>query len=150
MFNLFKKQKKKQVTYQEIDATLQDVRDAIYQWEEKQPKGVYRSLLVRDDNSIDYTLLLPFLRGIPTKKYYMSKATYETFEEQDKDIAVYLDIVQEAVDRYVSIENQIPVIEFDPNNRLNYFLLVSKGYLKEKPPIQFYLTDEENMITHRK
>lgn len=149
MFNWFKKEKKKKKVYREIDASIDDIRKAIQEWEDKQPKGIYRSILVNEDNSIDPKLLLPYLKGIPKKNFYMSKATYETFEEDQKEIAVYLDMVQEAVDKYISIENDLPVVDFDPNKKLNYFLLVSKGYLKEQPPVQFYLSDEENMITHR-
>ncbi|MGO4887279.1 DUF3939 domain-containing protein [Anaerobacillus sp. MEB173] len=150
MFDWFNKKKKEEVQYQEIDATIHDIRSTITQWEENAPKGVYRSVLVKEDNSIDTTLLLPYLKGIPKKKFFMSKATYETFEEEEKEIPKYLDIVQQAVDKYIYIENKLPVIDFDPNNRLNYFLLMNKGYLKEKPPLDLYLTNEENMITHRR
>jgi hypothetical protein len=145
-----KKEKQAEKAYKVIEITVTDMRDAIRKWEDDQSKGVYRTILVKDDHSIDVSLLKPYLGGIPSGEFYMSKKTYEIFNEPEKDLAVYLDIVQEAVDKYIQTEKKLPVIDFDRTYRLNYFLLESKGYLKEKPPFTFYLVpEEENLISHK-
>lgn len=151
MFKWLKNKKGKgKQQYEEVDISLEQLRQAIRAWEDAQPKGVYRSILVEEDNRINTDLLLPYLSGKPKQTYYMSKSTYETFEEKEKEIAQLLDRVQAAVDKYIRIEEGLPIIDFDADKRVNYFLLESKGYLKETPPITLYLTDDENMITHRK
>lgn len=145
-FNKKEKQEKKE--YPTLKVTAEDMRNAIRKWEDDQPSGVYRTILVKDDHAIDATLLLPYLGGIPTETFYMSKKTYEIFNETEKDFAVQLDIVQDAVDKFIQVEKKLPVIDFDSTYRLNYFLLESKGYLKEKPPYTFYLIpEEENLIS---
>jgi hypothetical protein len=144
-----KKETQSKTVYKSINTTIVEIRDAIRKWEDDQPQGVYRTILVKEDHSIDVTQLIPYLGGIPSEQFYMSKKTYEIFSEAEKELAVYLDIVQEAVDKYIQTEKKLPVIDFDKTNRLNYFLLESKGYIKEKPPYTFYLIPEdENMISH--
>lgn len=133
-----------------INVTIDQVRAAIRRFAEQLPKGVYRSILVKDNNEIDFTLLTKILGGLPSQKFYMSKETYDLFPENEKLIAVEMDLVQKAVDQYVKEQKKFPVLPFDPERRINYYQLLQEHYLRIKPAIQFYLTDLDGMITHIK
>jgi hypothetical protein len=136
--------------YPIIDVTIEDVRKAIRKFSESLPQGVYRTILVQDDNSIDFKQLAHFLSGIPSKKFYMSKETYELFEEQDKLIPYEMDLVQKAVDHYVNEKKAYPMLKYDPHRRVNYYLLQSEHYLKTHPQTQFYISKLDGMISHFK
>jgi len=136
--------------FPEIEVTIDQVRNAIRKFSEALPKGAYRTILVQDDNSIDFNQLAPILDGIPNKKFYMSKETYDLFEENDKHIPHEMDIVQKAVDQYVQDHKEYPMLKFDPLRRVNYYQLLQDHYLKTAPNIQFYITDLDGLITHIK
>ncbi|WP_462409929.1 AtpZ/AtpI family protein [Neobacillus sp. Marseille-QA0830] len=136
--------------YKVIDVTIDDIRQAVRDFSNHLPKGVYRTILVQDDNSIDFNQLAPFLKGIPSKKYYMSKETYDLFEEEEKQIAAEMDLVQRAVDQYVKEHREYPMLKFDPQHRVNYFQLLQDKYLKNQPQTPFYITDLDGLITHIK
>ena len=136
--------------YSLIDVTIEDVRKAIREFSDNLPKGVYRTILVQEDNSIDFKQLASFLNGIPSKKYYMSKETYDLFEESEKQIPVEMDRVQIAVDQYVKEHKEYPMLNFDPQHRVNYYQLLQEHYLKSPPEIQFYITDLDGLVTHIK
>ncbi|MDP4083989.1 MAG: AtpZ/AtpI family protein [Bacillota bacterium] len=133
-----------------IDITVDDVRRAVRKFSDSLPKGVYRTILVRDDNGIDFTQLAHILKGVPSKPFYMSKETYDLFEESEKLIAQEMDLVQKAVDLYVKEQRDYPMLKFDPQRRVNYYQLISDHYLKSSPQTQFYITDLDGMITHIK
>jgi hypothetical protein len=137
-------------SYPIIDVTIEGVRKAIRAFSDNLPKGVYRTILVQEDNSIDFKQLAPILGGMPSKKYYMSKETYDLFEESEKQIAMEIDIVQKAVDFYVKEHKEFPMLKFDPLHKINYFQLKQEHFLKEEPKTQFYLTDLDGLITHIK
>lgn len=145
----FFKRKKKKKQYPSIDVTIQDVRNAVVTYSDSLAKGVFTTIIVNEDNSIDFDQLAPILGGIPTKNYYMSKETFDIFEEVDKEIPVILDKVQRAVDGYVKKEKHPPVIKFDPDFRVNYHLLMQEGYLDFRPNIPLYI-HKDGMITHIK
>jgi F0F1-type ATP synthase assembly protein I len=136
--------------YPIIDVTIDQVRKAVRQFSDNLPKGVYRSIIVQDDNSIDFKQLAHILGGIPSKKYYMSKETYDLFEENEKKIPAEMDMVQKAVDLYVKERKEYPMLPFDPNRRVNYYQLVQEKYLKFAPETQFYITELDGLITHIK
>lgn len=136
--------------YPIIDIDLEDVRKAVRQFSDHLPKGVYRTILVNDDNSIDFAQLIHILNGVPSKQFYMSKETYDLFEEKDKQIPVEMDIVQRAVDQYVKDKKEYPMLKFDPQRRVNYYTLLQEHYLKAPPDIQFYITDLDGLVTHIK
>lgn len=115
--------------YPLVDITIEQVRSAIREFSDRLPKGVYRTILVQDDNRIDFSQLAPILGGIPTKDYYMSKETYDIFEEPDKKIPVEMDRVQKAVDQYVKERKEYPMLPFDPSRRVNYYQLTQEHYL---------------------
>jgi hypothetical protein len=145
-----KKKSQKPQNYPIIDLTLDQVRNAIRTFTDELPKGVYRTILVKDDNEIDFNQLAHILGGLPSEKFYMSKETYDLFTENEKLIAFEMDMVQKAVDQYVKEYQTFPVLPLDPLKRINYFELMQKHLLKNKPEKQFYLTDLDGMITHIK
>ncbi|MEC1522618.1 DUF3939 domain-containing protein [Neobacillus niacini] len=134
--------------YPVVDVTIDQVRKAIRQFSDNLPKGVYRTIIVQDDNSIDFKQLATILSGIPSKKFYMSKETYDLFEEKDKKIPPEMDMVQKAVDLYVKERKEYPMLQFDPQRRVNYYQLVQEKYLKSTPDTQFYITEMDGLITH--
>lgn len=129
-----------------INCTLERVRHAIRQYHQNMPKGVSLSVLVNEDNTIEYKLLTPYLGGIPRQTFYMSKETYELFDSPE--IPRVLDRVQRAVDRYIKEKKAFPIIEGDPYRKVSYLKLGE--YLEARPDMDTYLTDVENMITHVK
>ncbi|WP_102347418.1 DUF3939 domain-containing protein [Bacillus sp. Marseille-P3661] len=133
-----------------ISTDLNSVKEAIRAFANDAPTGVTTKVLVKHDHTIDFELLVPYLKGLPEKDYYMSKETYEVFEENEKDIPKYLDLVQAAVDAFVNMHQQTPKIPGDPYHKVSYLLLENNGLIHERPPIDFYLTDSENLITHKK
>jgi hypothetical protein len=136
--------------YPIIPVTLQQVKQAVYKFSKTLPKGVHVRILIKEDHSIDFEQLAPLLHGIPNRPFYMSRETYEVFEEADKHIPKYMDAVQEAVDLYIKNEKELPIIPHDPYNKISYYLLEKKGCLATRPPMDFYLTGQENMVSHLK
>lgn len=133
-----------------IDVTLDEVVNAVRQFSEKLPKGVYRTILVNDDHSIDFKQLAHTLKGMPSKTFYMSKETYDIFEEVDKDIPPVIDKVQKAVDQFVKEQKKYPMLPYDPLRRVNYYLLMQERYLEKKPDIELYITDYDGLLSHEK
>lgn len=131
-----------------ISVTLEEVKRAVLRFEEHLPEGINRTILAGPENEINFKLLLPVLGGIPDRKYYMSRESYEIFAEEDRHIPQWLDIVQQAVDRYMETEKSMPVVPDDWNRKISYPLLLNGYYLKERPPLDFYLTKHENLISH--
>lgn len=151
---LFKRKPKKEKKQEALpvldDVTVDDVRKAIRTFSEDLPKGVYRTILVNDDNSIDFSQLAHILGGIPSENFYMSRETYDLFEEEEKEIPAIIDRVQKAVDLYVKEHKKYPVLSFDPLRRVNYYLLVEEHCLDSPPDIELYITDYDGLITHIK
>jgi hypothetical protein len=138
------------ITYPIIDVTKEQVRNAIRTYSDELPKGVYRTIVVNDDYSIDFSKLTHILKGIPSKTFYMSKETYDIFEECEKEIPAIMDLVQKAVDAYKKEHQQYPIIPFDPHKKVNYYLLRNEHYLHFQPEIDFYITEYDGIITHLK
>lgn len=144
------KQEESKKTWPIIEPDLEDIRNAVRTFSENLPKGVYRTILVKDDFSIDFEQLAHILGGIPAKKYYMSRETYDIFEEQEKDVPGVLDKVQKAVDAYVKDNKKYPMLQYDPLRRVNYYELLQEHYLDSKPELETYITDYDGLITHIK
>ncbi|RSD29221.1 DUF3939 domain-containing protein [Mesobacillus subterraneus] len=133
-----------------IEVSAEDVKKAVRAYSEKLPKGVYRTILVKEDNSIDAEQLAPFLKGLPSRKFYMSKETYDIFGEDEKEIAITIDKVQKAVDLYVKEHKEFPMLPYDPLNRVNYYQLLQAHCLDTKPEIELYITNYDGLVTHIK
>lgn len=144
------KNKEKTVEWPVIDVTFDEVVKVVRRFSEQLPKGVYRTILVSEDYSIDFKQLAHLLKGIPSKSFYMSKETYDIFEEKDKNIPPIIDKVQKAVDQYVKEQKKYPMLPYDPLRRVNYYLLIQEHYLDQIPEIELYITDYDGLISHHK
>lgn len=133
-----------------IDVTLYDVQRAVRNFSADLPKGINRTILVQADNGIDFKQLAPYLKGLPSKSFYMSKETYEIVEEKDKHIALVIDRIQRAVYLFYKANGQYPVMPYDSLHRINYYQLLQNHYITEKPNIDLYLTEYNGLITHIK
>ncbi|OLO28224.1 hypothetical protein BTR23_18265 [Alkalihalophilus pseudofirmus] len=142
-----KKRKKEEEELQEIEVTIHEVRQAIKQCASNMPIGVSLRSLVNDDHSINFDLLKKILKGLPKQKFYMSKETFEVFEDAEK--ARTIDKVQYAVDQYISEKNEMPIIPGDPAFRISYFLI--KEYLHhEQLDYPLYIDPNDRLVTHRR
>ncbi|MFD2924318.1 DUF3939 domain-containing protein [Halobacillus naozhouensis] len=145
-----KHQQKQEQSLEVKDLSLDEVRRAIHKYAADKPDEIPLKVLINNDLTLDYALLAPYLHGIPKQNYYMSRETYEIFTEEDKQLAYDIDAVQHAVDQYIQQTQEPPVIEGDPYKKINYFKLEGLGLLPERPERDFYLTNEEFMITYKK
>ncbi|MNB99731.1 hypothetical protein D3C75_470300 [compost metagenome] len=143
------KRTKKQTKSDHVTVTLPQVKQAIRKFEEDMPGPINRTALILEDKRIDMSRLKRYLGGIPERNFYMSRETYEIFEEEDKLVPYYLDLVQAAVDSYISDTGKLPLLEDTWLPEVHYRLLSTESYLKETPPFPLYITDEEMMLTHR-
>lgn len=137
-------------SYPIIDVTTDQVRNAIRRYSDELPKGVYRTIVVKDDYSIDFSKLTHILNGIPSKPFYMSKESYDIFEESEKEIPAIMDQVQKAVDTYKKEHQQYPIIPYDSHKKVNYYLLRNEHYLHFQPDVDFYITEYDGIISHIK
>ncbi|SIS47592.1 DUF3939 domain-containing protein [Salimicrobium flavidum] len=133
-----------------MDLSLQEVRKAINEYAEAKPERVPLSVIINPDLTIDYDLLAPFIKGKPEKTFYMSRETYELFEEGDLQLAQDIDMIQQAVDTYVQQEKELPIIENDPYRRVNYYKLERLGLITHRPDREFYITKEEYMVDYER
>jgi hypothetical protein len=147
---LSNKTEENSINFPIIDVTIEQVRNAVRTFSNNLPKGVFRTILVQDDHSIDFIQLTPHLGGIPSKNFYMSRETYDLFEETEKHIPIEMDMVQKAVDQYVKEHKEYPMLKFDTSHRVNYYQLLQDHYLKNAPQTQFFITDLDGLITHIK
>jgi hypothetical protein len=149
---MFWRKKSKDGNYSDkkVNVTVEEVEWAVEKFAESLRQGVSLRTLINKDHTINGELLAPFLKGIPIQSFYMSKETFELFEERDKEIAIWIDKVQQAVDRYINQEEKLPIIKDDPYKKVNMLMLKQKGYLDEDAPFSFFLTNEENMVSYEK
>ncbi|MFC7063552.1 DUF3939 domain-containing protein [Halobacillus seohaensis] len=149
---MWKKKNKKAVqpSLEVKELSIQDVRKAVHAYADNKPNKVPLSVIIKQDLTIDYDLLSPYIEGIPQKTYYMSRETYEIFEEEDFELAQEIDRVQQAVDLYIQQSEDMPIIDMDPYKRISFFKLERLHLLSERPTRDFYLTDEEFMISYKK
>lgn len=133
-----------------IETSVEEIKKAVRIYSEQLPKGVYRTILVKEDNSIDVEQLAPILKGIPSQNFYMSKETYDIFVEDEKHLALTIDKVQKAVDLYVREHKEYPMLPYDPLNRVNYYQLLKAHCLDTQPEIELYITNYDGLVTHKK
>lgn len=131
-----------------VTVTLTDIKKLIREFEEQLPKGINRTILIGQDNEINFQLLIPYLQGVPDRRFYMSRESFEVFDEEERHIPQWLDVVQRAVDDYMTEVKAAPVVPGDRRRKISYALLEKSYYLKERPPIDFYLTNQQDLITH--
>ncbi|MFC0523539.1 DUF3939 domain-containing protein [Pontibacillus salicampi] len=131
------------------DISLYELRQAIQSFTANLPEGIELQTIINTDNTIDYHFLAPYLKAIPHQTYYMSRETYDVFEDKDRQIAIDLDRIQQAVDKYVQQNSELPIIEGDPYRKVNFFKLERAGLLTERPDRAYYITKDEYMITYQ-
>lgn len=148
MMRWFKRRKPSAPRQEAVHVTLDEVKRAVLQYEQDMQEQIPRTTLLRPDQSIDLSRLKRYLGGISDQRFYMSRMTYEIFEEHDKHIPLSLDVVQAAVDDYLDNHDDLPVIPGTRNRQVHYDKLIERHYLKEKPSIPLYLTTEQFMLTH--
>lgn len=146
----FRKREKVKKEYPIKSISYEEMRDAIREYGKTLPNNVPLGVIIQDNLEVDYQLLAPFLQAIPKEKYYMSKETYEIFTEEEKHIALAIDTIQRAVDHYVDMKKELPVIDDDPYRKVSYHKLEQLQLLKERPMMDFFITDEEYLITRKK
>lgn len=132
-----------------VSVTLEQVKRAVEAFECSMPKGINRTVLIGGNNEINFLPLVPYLKGMPDKPFYMSREAYEIYPEEDRLIPYWLDIVQKAVDAYIDDHRTPPLVPDDRRKKISTVILFNQFYLKEKPPMDFYLTPYENLISHR-
>ncbi|MCT2535596.1 DUF3939 domain-containing protein [Aquibacillus koreensis] len=154
MWEKFKKKKetkpKEEKEYPIVDITLDVFKKAIQDYSRQLPGDIPLSVIINEDLTIDYQLLAPILKGIPKQTYYMSKETYEIFEENDYQLALEIDAVQQAVDKYMRQTDELPVIQGDPYKKVSFHKLESLNLLQHRPKHHFYITNDEFLITYDK
>ncbi len=151
MWEKYKKKKEiKKKEYPIKDISFDEVQKAIQLFSRELPKHIPLSVIVNDDLTLDYHLLAPILKGIPKETYYMSKETYDLFEEKDYELAKNLDEVQRAVDKYMDITDELPIISGDPYRKISFHKLHQLNLLKDRPNRDFYITDQEFLVTSEK
>lgn len=141
----WKKDKNKEEEVKYIDVNIDEIRQAITKCANELPLGVSLRTFVNEDHSIDYDLLKRVLKGIPKVTYYMSKETFEVFDNPKQ--AKQMDDIQRAVDLYYKEKNELPVI-IGPENKISYFLL--KDYLRDQPDEDMYINTEDQLVTYRR
>lgn len=140
---------KEGIEHRYITVSLEDVKKAVLAWEEDMGDLMDRTVLMKEDHAIDLNRLQRYLGGVSNQKFYMSRTTFQIFEESDKEIPIYLDLVQAAVDDYLDDHLNLPIIHGTPNRQVHYDKLIQEHYLDERPSIPLYLTTEEFMLTHK-
>ncbi|RUT39720.1 DUF3939 domain-containing protein [Paenibacillus anaericanus] len=132
-----------------VQVTLEEMKQAVLRYEADMPEGINRISLMLSDGSLDTSRLTRYLGGISTRKFYLSRETYEIFEEEDRQIPYYLDLVQVAVDDYMDDKGKLPIIADSPQHQVDFSLLLREHYIKVTPPFPLYVTEQELMLTHR-
>lgn len=141
-----KKKKEEEVKVKEIEATIEEVRQAVNEFSLHLDNGISLRSIVLDTHEIDFELLHSYLGGKPVKPFYMSKETFEVFE--DPDYPKEIDHCQIACDQYLLETGEEPVVQGDKTRKISYFKL--KNYLVKKPSVELYLDPNDRMVTHRR
>ncbi|WP_114166285.1 DUF3939 domain-containing protein [Exiguobacterium sp. TNDT2] len=138
---------KEEVTEQEIDITLPQLREAIHEYEQTLPKGVNRTVLLDETQEIDLARLKKHLPGKPRQRFYMSKETFHIVPETEREVVYEMDQVQRALDLYFEQEKKLPLRKFQQTLQLDLTRLREGGYLKVLPKRPYYVVDETLIVS---
>lgn len=138
---------KEEVTEEEIDLTLPQLREAIHEYEQTLPKGVNRTVLLDETQEIDLARLKKHLPGKPRQRFYMSKETFHIVPEDERELVYEMDQVQRALDLYFEQEKKIPFRKFQQTLQLDLTRLREGGYLKVLPKRPYYVVDETLIVS---
>ncbi|QKS70621.1 DUF3939 domain-containing protein [Paenalkalicoccus suaedae] len=126
-----------------VSCTLTDVKKAVDAFARDAAPGISLRTLVNKDNELQTELLERYLGGIPNRPFYMSKETFDLFEEPD--YAYHIDRCQIACDQYFLETGEFPTTAGDRTGKISYFKL--RNYLPHKPPFDLYLDPRDRMVT---
>lgn len=138
---------KEEVTEQEVDITLPQLREAIHEYEQTLPKGVNRTVLLDETQEIDLARLKKHLPGKPRQRFYMSKETFHIVPETEREVVYEMDQVQRALDLYFEQEKKLPLRKFQQTLQLDLTRLREGGYLKVLPKRPYYVVDETLIVS---
>lgn len=138
---------KEEVTEQEVDITLPQLREAIHEYEQTLPKGVNRTVLLDETQEIDLARLKKYLPGKPRQRFYMSKETFHIVPETEREVVYEMDQVQRALDLYFEQEKKLPLRKFQQTLQLDLTRLREGGYLKVLPKRPYYVVDETLIVS---
>ncbi|WP_233004317.1 DUF3939 domain-containing protein [Exiguobacterium aurantiacum] len=138
---------KEEVTEQEVDITLPQLREAIHEYEQTLPKGVNRTVLLDEAQEIDLSRLKKHLPGKPRQRFYMSKETFHIVPETEREVIYEMDQVQRALDLYFEQEKKLPLRKFQQTLQLDLTRLREGGYLKVLPKRPYYVVDETLIVS---
>ncbi|MBB5175064.1 DUF3939 domain-containing protein [Texcoconibacillus texcoconensis] len=127
-----------------VDVSLSEVRSAVNTYADSLQPGISLRSLVNEKGEIDGKRLAPILGGVPARPFYMSKETFEIFE--DPKYVEWIDDVQVACDQYLKAHGEYPIMN-NKDREISYHKL--RHFLKEQPDIPLYLHPKDKMITHR-
>ena len=129
MFRFFKTGK------EEREITKDELEQAMAKFLEKNANIVY-TVLVNDDYTVNYDLLKPYLPAFPTNHFLITKETLEVFEhtEENLNLVKEIDIVQKAVDQYVTEKEMFPIVEGseDRPHMRNETRTLLRSYIKKR------------------
>lgn len=138
---------KDEVSEEEFDLTLPQLREAIHEYEQTLPKGVNRTVLLDETQEIDLARLKKHLPGKPRQRFYMSKETFHIVPEDERELVYEMDQVQRALDLYFEQEKKIPFRKFQQTLQLDLTRLREGGYLKVLPKRPYYVVDETLIVS---
>lgn len=150
VLGLFRRKDKEDVNkLPSVHVTLDELRCAVLQFEREMDNGINRTVLMKEDGSLDLPRMARYLGGVSDQKFYLSRETFEIFAEEEQSIPYHLDRVQLAVDDYMNETGKLPIVENSVYFEVDCRMLYQQHYLHEIPEFKLYMTDQEMMVTHR-
>ncbi|MBM7097753.1 DUF3939 domain-containing protein [Bacillus sp. H-16] len=137
--------RKKKPNVETKPVTIEEMRSAINQYAKQLNPDVSLRTIVKDNHEVDSDVLIEQLNCKPDRPFYMSKETFEIFEEAD--YPKWIDLCQVACDQYFLEKDEEPVTPGDSTRKVNYLKI--RNYMKDEPPFQLYLHPQDRMVTHR-
>ncbi|WP_243521748.1 DUF3939 domain-containing protein [Bacillus pseudomycoides] len=142
MFRFFKSGK------EERQITKDELEQAMARFLEKNANIVY-TVLVNEDYTVNYDLLKPYLPAFPTNTFIITKETLEVFEhtEENLELVKEIDIVQRAVDQYVTEKEMFPIVEKDEDRLICGMKLAP--YLERILKRKLYISEKHYLVSSK-
>lgn len=140
MFRFFKNEK------EERPITKDELEEAMAKFLEKNANIVY-TVLVNQDYTVNYDLLKPYLQAVPTNAFIITKETLEVFEytPQNLELVKEIDLVQRAVDQYVTEKEMFPLVEGNENRLICGIKLAP--YLDRVLKRELYISEKHYLVS---
>ncbi|MDM5188257.1 DUF3939 domain-containing protein [Bacillus sp. DX4.1] len=126
--------------------TKDELEQAMAKFLEKNASIVY-TVLVNEDYTVNYDLLKPYLPAFPTNTFIITKETLEVFEHTLENIELVkeIDVVQRAVDQYVTEKERFPVVEDDADRLICGMKLAP--YLERVLKRKLYISEKHYLVS---